>query len=154
VKRQDPGNVDLGWRVERPSRGRAREFAGTDRVEEHLVQLGARRNMRLDTAVVDALSEVLIELFTERLHASQDAPGHVGVLTHCGAQMGQVASVEDSCAVCPRQQIAGSGQVLAPLVGVLAPGHGVDEIKRDVTTDERDRLRPGRELRNHSGILA
>jgi hypothetical protein len=92
--------------------------------------------------IVDAITEVEVELLTELAHLVQDAFGRLGVFDDRATNRGEAVFVEDIEAMRPRQEIERRREVFAPLVRVVTPGHRVDEIKRWVAADKRDRPRP------------
>jgi hypothetical protein len=142
VQREDTSEIERATRLEGPSRRGACEAAGGDCVGEREVQRGALPDLLSATVMVDAIREVVIQLLTELVHSAQDAFGRLGVLSHREAYGGEVVIVKECGAVGPCQKVERHGEVLAPSVGVVTPGHRVDEIKRGVATDELDRLRP------------
>ena len=142
MQREDPREIERAARLEGPPRRGAGEVAGGDCVGERAVQRGAFPDLVFATAMVDEVGEVVVQLLTQLVHSAQDAFGRLGVLGHREAHRGEVVLVKDGGAVGPRQQVERHGEVLAPSGGVVAPGDGVDEIKRGVAADELDRLRP------------
>jgi hypothetical protein len=94
------------------------------------------------TGIVDAIGDVKVKLLTELVHPAQDAFGRLGVLDYRATDRGEMVLVKDAGAIGPCQEVERHREVLAPLVRIVTPGHRVDEIKRGVAANQRDRLRP------------
>jgi hypothetical protein len=142
VQREYPRKIGQDARLEGPARRGTGESAGTDCVGERPVQWGALLDRVFATGIFDSIGEVKVKLLTELVHSAKDARGRLGLLGDRETDRGEVGLVKDGGAMGPRQEVERHREVLSPLAGVVTPGHGVDEIKRGVAADQRDRVRP------------
>jgi hypothetical protein len=138
VQREDRGQIARVACLERPPRRGASEAAGGDCASERLVQWRALPCLVFATGLVDAIGQVLVQLLSELPHLTQDTVGRLRVVSHSRSRRAEKVRVRRCGAADPGQQVEWDGEVLAVLVGVMAPGHGVDEIKREVAADEVD----------------
>jgi hypothetical protein len=149
-------NVDL------PAGGCGDEVAAGHGVGERTVQRVAPSDRMVCLRVVDASCEVVVEVLAKVTDGAQAMFGRFAVVCHREAERRMRAVVDHTGTPTPGQKVGGLGQVLAPPARVLAPGDGVDKIKRRMAADQLDRLRTGgSRLRGHAlrsyyiaGILA